>query len=83
MVLKVNGNTLVKNLERETMDKNEAKKLVEDSPELCDDCSHWGAEFCVECLEEAIADLPVNKKKKMSKMLKSFKSSLGVANETK
>jgi len=83
MVLKVSGNTLVKNLERVTMDKDQAKKLIQDSPELCDDCSHWGQEFCVECLEDAITHLPVSKKKKMSKMLKSFKSILGVANETK
>jgi len=63
------------------MDKDDVKKLIEDSPELCDDCSHWGSEFCIECLEEAIADLPASKKKKMSKMLKSFKSSLFSANE--
>lgn len=65
------------------MDKEEAKKLLEDSPELCDDCSHWGQDFCVECLEQAITTLPAPKKKKLSKMLKSFKSILGEASESK
>lgn len=60
-----------------TMDKDDIKKLIETDPHLCDDCAHWGNEFCMECLEEAIEDLPAKKKLKIAKMLKSFKRVVG------
>ncbi len=44
------------------------KKIIEDSLELCDDCSHWGSEFCIECLEEATAHKLATKNKKMPKI---------------
>ena len=59
------------------MDREDIKKLMETNPQLCDDCAHWGDEFCMACLEEAIEELPAKKKLKIAKMLKSFKRVVG------
>lgn len=59
------------------MDKQELRQLLENNPDLCKDCANWGTDFCLHCLEEAIEDLPEDKKSEIKSLLATMRKAAG------
>jgi len=46
--------------------------MIKKLPDICRDCASYGSEFCEECLEELVKDLPAEEKPVFNRALQNL-----------
>mgnify|MGYP000285193261 CR=1 FL=1 len=46
--------------------------MIKKLPDICKDCASYGSEFCEECLEELVKDLPAEERPVFNKALQNL-----------
>lgn len=46
--------------------------MIKQLPDVCKDCASYGSEFCEDCLEELVKDLPKEKRPVFNEALRNL-----------